>query len=149
MSARQAVADVLISLGYKPKWREVFADGNTDVTGILRRQIDKCKGVIQLVGYCYGSEQAKPDVRFGRISYTQYEALYAKQRGKRVWHLFVGQNFPTDPAEKESADVQKLQSAYRRRLQVVDAHLFPSIESREALEANIIKLSADLARLRS
>jgi hypothetical protein len=33
------------------------------------------------------------DPAFGRVSYTQYEALYARQPGKKVWYLFIDETF--------------------------------------------------------
>jgi hypothetical protein len=83
-SARQLVANTLTFLGYDPEWQDVFSTQEGDLRAILRRRIDSCKGVVQLVGQCYGAEPPVKDEEFGRVSYTQYEALYAKKRGKRV-----------------------------------------------------------------
>ena len=60
---------------------------------MLRKQIDQCKGVLQIVGNCYGAEPPEPDPQFGRVSYTQYEALYARSKGKKVWCAFHRRNF--------------------------------------------------------
>jgi tetratricopeptide (TPR) repeat protein len=87
------------------------------------------------------------DPAFGRVSYTQYESLYARQRGKKVWYLFIDETFPIDPHEPESDEVRELQATYRRRVQV-DAHLFHALTSRDALEAGVLKLRDDLTRLR-
>ena len=88
-SARQLVANTLQFLGYEPVWQDVFGTEPGDLRAMLRRQIDGCKGVVQLVGQRYGAEPPVPDEQFGRVSYTQYEALYARQRGKRVWYLLL------------------------------------------------------------
>ena len=69
---------------------------------MLRQQIDQSKGVVQLVGQCYGAEPPTPDPEFGRVSYTQYEALYARKRGKKVWYLFIDESFPIDPSPNRS-----------------------------------------------
>jgi hypothetical protein len=69
---------------------------------MLRKQIDQSKGVVQLIGKCYGAEPPMADGKFDRVSYTQYEALYARERGKRVWYLFIDENFPADPCEEEA-----------------------------------------------
>src|SRR5438132_14382844 len=92
-SARQLVANTLIFLGYEPVWQEIFGTESGDLRGVLREKIDQCKGVVQLVGQCYGAEPSTPDEEFGRASYTQYEALYARKRGKKVWYLFIDENF--------------------------------------------------------
>jgi tetratricopeptide (TPR) repeat protein len=146
-SARQLVANTLTFLGYEPIWQEIFGTESGDLREVLRQKIDQCKGVVQLVGQCYGAEPLTADEQFGRISYTQYEALYARQRGKKVWFLFIDENFPIDASEPESAELRELQSDYRRRVKA-DSHLFHSLSSREALEAGVLKLRDDLTRLR-
>src|SRR5207237_6185192 len=86
-SARQLVANTLTFLGYQPTWQDIFGTESGDLRGVLRDKIDQCKGVVQLVGQCYGTEPPAPDETYGRISYTQYEALYARERGKKAWYL--------------------------------------------------------------
>jgi hypothetical protein len=113
----------------------------------LRTQIDQCKGVVQLVGQCYGAEPPAPDPEFGRVSYTQFEALYGRKKGKKVWYLFMDENFPIDQHEPEPDEVRQLQASYRSVLKA-DTHLFHPLASREALEAGVLKLRDDLTRLR-
>lgn len=146
-SARQLVANTLIFLGYQPVWQDIFGTEGGDLRGLLRQRIDQCKGVVQLIGQCYGAEPTAHDEKFGRVSYTQYEALYARQRGKKVWYLVIGENFPVETQEPEPDELRDLQTPYRRRVQA-DAHLFHSLTSREALEASVLKLRDDLVRLR-
>jgi tetratricopeptide (TPR) repeat protein len=146
-SARQLVANTLQFLGYEPVWQDIFGTEQGDLRAMLRRQIDGCKGVVQLVGQRYGAEPLTPDEQFGRVSYTQYEALYARQRGKKVWYLLLDESFPLERPEPEAEELRELQSAYRRRLQA-DSHLFHPLDSLEALEADVLKLRNDLARLR-
>ena len=81
-SARQLVANTLTFLGYEPIWQDIFGTEGGDLRQMLRQQIDQSKGVVQLIGQCYGAEPPVPDEEFGRVSYTQYEALYARKRGK-------------------------------------------------------------------
>ncbi len=145
--ARQLVANTLQFLGYEPVWQDIFGTEQGDLRGMLRRQIDGCKGVVQLVGQRYGAEPPAPDEQFGRVSYTQYEALYARKRGKKVWYLLLDASFPLERADPEPEELRELQSAYRRRLQA-DSHLFHPLNSLEALEADVLKLRNDLARLR-
>jgi tetratricopeptide (TPR) repeat protein len=146
-SGRQLAANTLTFLGYQPIWQDVFGTETGDLRGMLRQQIDQCKGVLQIVGNCYGAEPPSPDPEFGRVSYTQYEALYARKRGKKVWYLFIDETFPVDACEAEPAELRALQAAYRQRLQS-DAHLFHPLTSREGLEASVLKLRDDLVRLR-
>lgn len=146
LSARQLVANTLTFLGYEPVWQDIFGTEGGDLRDVLRQQIDQCKGVLQLVGQCYGAEPPVPDEEFGRVSYTQYEALYARKRGKKVWYLFIDENFPVTH-EPEQEELRHLQAAYRNKLRV-DTHLFHPLGSREALEAAVLKLRDDLTQLR-
>ena len=146
-SARQLVANTLTFLGYEPVWQEVFGTEAGDLSAVLRDKIDQSKGVVQLVGQCYGAEPAVLDKEFGRVSYTQLEALYARKRGKKVWYLFIDETFPIDPHDPEPEELRNLQSSYRNVLKA-DAHLFHPLRSREALEAGVLKLRDDLTRLR-
>jgi Tetratricopeptide repeat. len=146
-SARQLVANTLTFLGYQPTWQDIFGTETGDLRSVLREKIDKCKGVVQLVGQCYGAEPPTATEEVGRVSYTQYEALYARKRGKKVWYLFIDESFPIDAHESEPAELRQLQSTYRQRL-LSDTHVFHSLTSSEALEASVLKLRDDLTRLR-
>ncbi len=146
-SARQLVANTLTFLGYDPEWQDIFGTEVGDLRTMLRRRIDNSKGVVQLVGECYGAEPPVADEQFGRVSYTQYEALYAGSKGKKVWYLFLDESFPTDPHEAEDEEKQKLQSGYRTRLKA-DVHVYHPLGNREGLEASVLKLRDDLTRLR-
>src|SRR3954463_8189940 len=144
-SARQLVANTLTFLGYEPVWQDIFGTETGGLRQMLRTQIDQCKGVAQLAGQSYGAEPPSPDEEFGRVSYTQFEALYARKRGKKVWYLFIDESFPIDAHEPEPAELRELQAAYRRRLQA-DIHIFHPLTSSEALEASVLKLRDDLTR---
>ena len=145
--ARQLVANTLTFLGYEPIWQDIFGTEGGDLRQMLRQQIDQSKGVVQLVGQCYGAEPMAPDEEFGRISYTQFEALYARKKGKKVWYLFMDETFPIDPHEPEPEELRQLQAAYRNSLKA-DTHLFHPLATREALEAGVLKLRDDLTQLR-
>ena len=101
-SARQLVADTLTFLGYDPKWQDIFGTEEGDLRAILRHRIDSCQGLVQLVGTCYGAESPVVDEQFGRVSYTQYEAFYAKSKGKKVWYLFWTRVFPLTHTKKRT-----------------------------------------------
>jgi len=89
-SARQLVVNALSILGFDAETQETFGTEQGDLRGVLRQKIDGCKGVLQLIGKCYGAEPSVMDEEFGRVSYTQYEAHYAKKKGKKVWYLILG-----------------------------------------------------------
>ncbi len=141
------MANTLTFLGYQPVWQDIFSTETGDLRVLLSQQIDQCKGVVQLVGQCYGAEPPTVDEEFGRTSYTQYEALYARKRGKKVWYLFIDERFPADACEVEPHELRELQAAYRRRLQS-ETHVFHPLTSSEALEAGVLKLRDDLSHLR-
>jgi tetratricopeptide (TPR) repeat protein len=146
-SARQLVANTLTFLGYDPIWQDIFETSEGDLCGVLRREIGRCKGVVQLVGRCYGAEPPQPMEEFGRVSYTQYEALYARKIRKKVWYLFLDEDFPGDACVDEPEELRALQTAYRNRLKA-DAHLYHPLTSLEGLEASVLKLRGDLVQLR-
>ncbi len=133
-SARQLVSNTLTFLGYEPIWQDIFGTETGDLRQMLRDKIDQSKGVVQLVGQCYGAEPTSPDPDFGRVSYTQYEALYARKKGIKVWYLFMDEDFPIDPHEPEPEELRQLQAAYRGVLKV-DSHLFHPLKTREALRS--------------
>jgi TolA-binding protein len=145
--ARQLVANTLTFLGYEPEWQDIFGTEQGDLRAMLRRRIDSSKGVVQLVGECYGAEPPTADEQFGPVSYTQYEALYALSKGKKVWYLFLDTGFATDSHEKEPEELENLQTAYRARVKS-ESHLYHALTSKEGLEASVLKLRDDLTQLR-
>src|SRR4030095_14462177 len=146
-SARQLVANTLQLLGYEPDWQDIFGTGEGELRGMTRRRIDASAGVVQLVGQCYGAEPPTIDEQFGRVSYTQYEALYAKQRGKKVWYLLLDSDFTADPHDAGPEELRALQTAYRQRVREGDQLYYP-LGSSDALEAKVLKLRDELAALR-
>jgi uncharacterized protein (TIGR03067 family) len=146
-SARQLVANTLQLLGYEPEWQDIFGTEEGDLRGMLRRKVDTSAGLVQLVGQCYGAEPRTADEQFGRVSYTQYEALYAKQRDKKVWYLLLDPDFTTDSHEAEPEELRALQAAYRQRVGESE-RLYHLLGSPDALEAKVLKLRDDLAQLR-
>ncbi|MCL4693247.1 MAG: DUF4062 domain-containing protein, partial [Candidatus Hydrogenedentes bacterium] len=108
--ARDLVAKTLEFMGYQPVFQDIFGTQTGNLCGVLRDLIDPCEGLIQLVGFHYGSEPPMETAEFGRVSYTQYEALYALQQGKKVFH-FVDVTPGSAVAEPE--DKRELQQAYR------------------------------------
>src|SRR5271168_2648809 len=94
---RQLAANVLTRLGYDPVWQDIFGMEAGDLREMLRNKIDDCNGLVHLVGHAYGAEPPEPDPEFGRVSYTQYELLYARSReGLKTWIVFAEDGYPPD-----------------------------------------------------
>ena len=146
-SARDLVAKTLAFLGYDSDWQDTFGTEQGDLKAMLRRRIDAADGVVQLIGQCYGFEPPQPDPDFGRVSFTQYEALYARQRGRKVWFILLGKRFPVDPHDSEPDEQRQLQCTYRQRIGS-DTHLYHRASNLTELENRIHGLRDDLARLR-
>ena len=146
-SARQLVADTLLSLGCEPVWQDIACTGEGDLRGTMRKQIDSCGALIQLIGQCHGPEPPEPDAEFGRVSYTQYEALYAWKSGKKVWFLSLGDGLASKGCETEPEELRALQRAYSERLQA-GGHVFLPLIDSASLENKILRLRGELAKLR-
>ena len=114
-SSRQLVANTLHFLGYEPVWQDTFGTEQGDLREMLRRKVDESDGVVQLIGHRYGADCRPPtaDPEFGRVSYTQFEALYARSKGTKVWYLLLTDDFPVDAAAPEPKELIDLQAVYR------------------------------------
>ncbi len=161
-SARQLVSDVLLRLGFTPIKQEIFGTEAGDLRQVLRDKIDPCEGLIQLVGVAYGAEP-KAETEFGRVSYTQFEYLYARAQGKKTWLVLVDENglrdkpldqldLPHDPHHADPAAYQAerrdLQAKYRAARKH-DVHLYHPIVNADQLLARVEQLRDELAVLRS
>ena len=146
-TARQLVANTLTFLGYEPEWQDIFGADQGDLRAMLRRRIDASAGVVQLIGQRCGCEPAEPDAEFGRCSYTQFEAHYARQQGKKVWLLFLDDAYPTDAPAPEPDELRELQRAYRERVRP-GSQVYHPIETPPDLENTLLKLRQELAELR-
>jgi hypothetical protein len=82
---RRRTDDWVRRLGCEPETMEVWGTEPGDLRALLRAKIDACNGLIQIVGDGYGAEPPNPEPDFGRVSYTQYEFLYAQSQGKTTW----------------------------------------------------------------
>ena len=147
-SARQLVANTLQALGYEPTWQDIFGTEQGNLYGMLRRRIKECDGVIQLVGRRYGFEPAVPDRKIGRVSYTQYETIYAREIGKKVWYLRVDDQFPADPCPPESVELRQLQSDYAARVMKGDV-IYHNVASLDGLALSVHRIRDDLNKLRT
>lgn len=146
-TARDVVAKALVALGYEPKWQDIVPVGHGSLRGVLRKWIDESVGVLQILGQRYGAEPAAPDPDFGRCSYTQFEAHYARHRGKKVWYLFAHDTFPRDPGEPEPAELAELQTRYLAQVKASGDLLARFTDALE-LENTVLRLRDNLGQLR-
>src|SRR5271165_1330606 len=161
---RSRVAAILTRLGYTPVIQEIFGTEPGDLRQVLRDKIDACEGLIQIVGQGYGAEPPTVDANYGRVSYTQFEFLYAREKKKNTWLIFAGQActrdtpldrldlpLPNDPAHPDPASYR----AERRALQLAysdkrrnDGHLYYDATSDTDLDLKVERLRDELATLR-
>ena len=146
-TARQSAANTLTALGYTPDHQDIFPTDSGQLLAMLRRKVDAASAVVQIVGQSYGAEPDTPTPEFGRVSYTQYEALYALHRKKPVHYLFTGPGFPADPHEPEPDELRDLQAAYIKTIRA-SGDLRHPVSTAADLENKIHRLRDDLARLR-
>jgi tetratricopeptide (TPR) repeat protein len=146
-SARELVAKTLLSLGYEPQWQDIVPTKHGDLCAALREYVDESAGVIQIVGHAYGRAPREPDAEFGRVSYAQFEALYARQCGKKVWHLFIDEGFTPDAHAPEPEELGELQRQYCERVRATGEPVH-SFSSAITLEALVLSLRDELPRRR-
>lgn len=142
-SAEEITLAELAALGYGTMTRP-SVEGESDLLPAIRKQIDRCRAVVQLVGRSFGEEPPTIDPTFGRVSYTQYEAMYARQHRKAVYYILLSDKFPTDAFAHEPDELSSLQKTYRRRLQIVDPNRCPVIDNSEALKTHLRALKGVL-----
>jgi len=159
---RGRVAEIVTRLGYTPVIQEIFGTEPGDLRQVLCDKIDFCEGLIQIVGQGFGAEPPTVDANYGRVSYTQFEFLYARIERKKTWLLFAGNactrdtpverlDLPNDPAHPDPAGYQ----AERRALQLAycdqrkkDGHLYYDATSDPDLELKVERLRDELTELR-
>lgn len=161
-SIRDKVAHVIEFLGYEAERQEIFGTESDDLREMLQKKIDSCEGLIQIIGIGYGAEPPTVDPDVGRVSYTQFEFLYAKRKGKRTWLLFAGAECSRDKASDEldlppdvshpdpasyQAERQALQDAYREQIRS-GGHIRWNFASDMELENAVLKLRNDSDELR-
>jgi Domain of unknown function (DUF4062) len=161
-SVRQSVAKMLRRLGYTPVWHDSIGTEPGDWKEALHDKIDSCQGLIQIIGRAYGAEPQEPDPEFLRVSYTQYELLYARRRNKKVWLLFAGDGCTRDrpleqldlPSTTDHPDPTGYQ-VERRALQDdwiermgAYLHLWHAAANDTELELTLIGLKNEFAGLR-
>ncbi len=151
-SARTLVARTLGALGYDVIDQDFAATDAGDLLGVLRTWVDKSDAVLQLVGHCYGCAPHTPDPAIPApnscpYSFTQYEALYAREKGKHVYYLFTDEAHPTDGCACEPKTLHELQEKYRKTVATC-GDLYHSTSNAIQTELLVRRLKDDLAVLR-
>ena len=161
-SVRQSVVATIRMLGFDPVSQDDFPTGYGELRHWLREQIDACEGLVQIAGVGYGAEPQDVDAGFGRVSYTQFEFLYAQRKAKKTWLIIAGKDCKRDTAEDQldlpldpnypdpagyQAERRQLQQAYIARLKA-ENHLYYTVDNDTDLELKIYKLRDDLSALR-
>ncbi len=147
-AARDLVAKILLSLGYDADWQDLNATEGGSLLDILRAKVDRADAVLQLVGSRYGEEPPQAVEPFGRVSYTQFEALYAESIKKKVVYIFLPGDYPAAAVPPESADKVQLQDRYRESLTHSGA-LRHSAHSALELENRVLRFRDELGEVRA
>ena len=162
-TVRQRVAVTVRTLGFDLVSQDDFPTGHGELRQWLREQIDTCAGLIQIVGEGYGAESREVDADYGRVSYTQFELLYARSQHKKTWLIIAGERVQRDtPLEQldlsagdadhpdpagHQAQRRKLQHDYIARLKA-ENHLYYLANNGTELENIVLKLRDELGELR-
>ncbi len=133
------MANQLYFLSYQPVWQDVFGYETGDVLEFHRRKIDLCVAVIQLVGRNSGKEPIGSRHEFGRVSFTQFEALYSKKRGKKIYYLLFNDAYPRDSTDPVPEEQLALQDRYRGEI-LASGNLYAEISSVAELKVAILSL---------
>ena len=122
-SAREAVRDALLTLGYFPVEQSHFGPDPRTLLGMLREKINNSAAVIYIVGECYGAEprapgHGDPQNRSSslRRSYTQWEYYLARDLRKPLYVFVCADDYPYDDHVLESEEKTRLQRLHREML---------------------------------
>ncbi|MFN9626916.1 MAG: DUF4062 domain-containing protein, partial [Planctomycetota bacterium] len=166
-TTRQLVANALLRLGYDPVTQDIFGTESGDLRQMLRDKIDDCDGLVQLVGNGYGAEPPTTGDEFAhdgfvRVSYTQFEFLYARKKGKQTWLIYTNEgctqdlpfeqlDLPRDSMHPDPTGYQSerrlLQEAWRERWKQ-EGHLRHGVSCDTELELKIERLKDEFRGLR-
>ncbi|QTN33980.1 tetratricopeptide repeat protein [Akkermansiaceae bacterium] len=145
--ARYLAANTVSASGYQPEWRDQPPEAEGDAKAAIRKRVDRCYSVIQIIGHSYGPAPDEDDEEFGSISYTAYEALYAENKGKPVRYIILDASHPTDGGHYESEQFQKLQARYRAGIGKRSG-LFQTSSSPQTTESVVRKICEEFSSLR-
>ena len=150
--ARDRAAKAIHTLGGTPVWEDTFPTDGGDLRQVLRDKIDPCQLLLQLVGHRYGAEPRVIDPAHGRVSYTQFEARYARERKIKVIYLLLAPAYPTAACPPEPDALRHLQLAYRQSILASDDLFHGTTGGRDGipnpveLENHVLKIPLPVAQ---
>lgn len=151
-SVREMVRNALLTIGCHPVEQSTFPPDYRQVEEMLKAKIAQCDAVIHIVGVRYGEEPPLDSLpeETPRRSYTQLEAEFARQLGKKVYTFVCPETFPFDEARltaPEDDERQALQKSYRQR--ILDDRAQPRTEVTDPAELGmkIRELNLEFTRL--
>ena len=160
-TARTRIKETLELIGFEVVIQEIFGTEGGDLRQMLRNKIDTCVALVQLAGDCYGAEPPTVDPDYGRVSYTQFEFLYARLQGKKTFFLSAGAECFRDktPAQLDldsehpdpiahQAELRALQNAYCASIRA-EGHLCHYPATDKDLKIAILELRNDSDDLRA
>jgi tetratricopeptide (TPR) repeat protein len=146
--SRALVGTTLYTEGYDPQTEDIESMAGGDLLGILRGWVDNSDAVLQLVGHCYGAPAPDVGNPFAPCSFTQYEAHYARQQGKRVYYILTEDAYPTDGCGCEPKGLHELQALYRQTIKGY-GDLYYSTRDLDDTELLVRRLQDELGKLRA
>ena len=145
--ARHLVSQTLHFLHFDFVIQEEFGTTTGVTKKMLEEKIEPCIALIQIVGQRHGLE-LPGEIHPGHcMSFTEYEAHYAQQSGKKVWYLLLDDAYLPDHSNDEDEDKNTLQKAYRLRVKR-SSHLYTGIKDAKDLEIAVLKMLFELDHLR-
>jgi tetratricopeptide (TPR) repeat protein len=116
---------------------------------MLRAKITDCDAVLHIVGIRYGAEPDPTTLPEGqpRLSYTQLEAKFARDLGKKLYLFLCPDDFPFDDFPQEPEALRALQLAYRDRVRA-DRQLRTTIRDGNDISLRVRELQAQIESLR-
>ncbi len=151
---REIIGKALRFLGCEPVFQDEFGTETGNIRGMLSAKIGPCQALIQLVGHSLGS--VVKDARRVRdvMSYTQYEADFAEEKGKRVWYFLVADTWRLPLLAEdgsnlgpETQDETDDQRTYRRKIKG-SPNLYHTVADEKDVQIAAFKMLRELDTLR-
>lgn len=142
------VAAMLKDKGVQTRYMNNLHLSGGDLRDVLRRHIDECGMLVQLVGFRYGQEPKTREADAEATSYTQFEAEYARSVGKPVVYIVFHEGYPFKAgASDETEERQARQRAYWDRVRGNEEQR-GSVRTKDALRLAVHALDDQLGNLR-
>lgn len=104
---RRKILDILLMADCIPAGMEAFVASDLEQFEVIKKVIDLCDYYVLIIGKRYGSINSNT-----KISYTEMEYNYAKEKGIPVLVFAIGDNvhLPDEKVETDSAKIECLKS---------------------------------------